>query len=112
MRLTELEPQFLRYEKTPEGHHHVYVDRIEEAQGLKFLCPKCSVLGGDGVRRGHIIICWAPEIPQTVNPKPGRWRLVGTGYGDLSLVAGSSSIQLPPPCSWHGYVTAGEVRPA
>lgn len=40
------------------------------------------------------------RAPPDVDPKPGRWEFHGTGYADLSLVAGSSSILL----------TSGEIR--
>lgn len=107
MRLLELEPQFIRYE-VREGHEYlVKVDSISEAQGIKFRCPKCWK-GKDT----HHVICWNPSIPPDVGPKPGRWTLVGTGIEDLTLVAGSSSIQLLGGCCWHGFIEKGEVRDA
>ena len=61
----------------------------------------------------HGIICWAPHVPQTTNPTPGRWNLNGTGYHDLTLTASSSSVFLrTSPCAAHFNVTAGEIVPS
>ncbi len=110
LRLTDLEPRFLRYECRADGVHHVEVDSIAEAQGLMFLCPKCYVANG-GCVGTHRIICWSRSrgVPDDAKPGPGRWDLVGTGFDDLSLLAGSSSVQLLGGCNWHGFVTGGEV---
>lgn len=105
MKLTELEPQFLE-SKNPVTDH--YVDKIEEAQGIIFLCPKCF-LENKGSKGTHSVICWNPTVPQDRNPKPGRWNLVGTGYDDLSLVNGSSSVALNGGCNAHFYVKNGEI---
>lgn len=107
MRLTDLEPQFLSYGHDEQGREiHRYEDTIEYAQGIMFLCPKCFAEKGANV---HHVICWNPSVPNYVNPKPGRWNLVGTGYRDLSLVAGSSSILLTSGCRWHGFIRDGEA---
>ncbi len=136
MRLLALEPQFLRHEihtdtwqrivgppetwhergepledVTGPRDHHVYVDTLAEAQGVTFLCPKCFLANG-GPKGTHSIVCWAPVVPQTVDPKPGRWELVGTGFADLTLRAGSSSVLLTDAagCRAHFFVTNGEIR--
>jgi len=108
MKLTDLEPVFLRWEKTPDGEYHFEVPTIKEATGIMFLCPKCWKANG-GARGTHVVICWTPAVPPDASPKPGRWNLVGTGFDDLSLVAGSSSIALGAGCQWHGFVRGGEV---
>lgn len=113
MRLTELAPQFLRYEKRADGVFLPYVDRIEEAQGISFLCPVCFAKNGGPVGT-HGVICWSSSrgVPDDATPGPGRWRLEGTGYGDLSLMeepGKSRSVLLMGGCGWHGFVTAGEV---
>lgn len=105
MKLTDLEPRFLRRESDVLFQ---MVDSLAEAQGIRFLCPKCFVTN-NGPCGTHSVICWNPSVPQTTHPVPGRWDFVGTGFHDLSLVAGSSSILLPPPCNWHGFVKDGEV---
>jgi len=105
MRLTELEPRFLKWINDREYRHDA---TRQEADGLMFLCPKCFKANGGPVGT-HVVVCWQPNVPQTTFPVPGRWKLVGTGFGDLSLVAGSSSILLTSGCKWHGFVTNGEV---
>jgi hypothetical protein len=51
-------------------------------------------------------------VPADADPGPGRWEFQGTGLGALTLVAGSSSIQLLGGCNWHGFVRNGEVTDA
>ena len=41
MKLTELNPQFMRYDPRPDGIYLPRVDTIEQAQGIRFLCPVC-----------------------------------------------------------------------
>ena len=108
MKLTELYPQFLAREDDSQSKT---VDTLAEADGIMFLCPKCFVANG-GPMGTHVIICWKPSVPLTVAPAPGRWNMRGTGYGDLSLDAGSSSIQLTGGCRWHGFVKDGKVTDA
>ena len=108
MKLTELAPEFLRYEKTPEGEFYVKVDTLAEATGIKFLCPKCWK-ANNGPVGTHAVICWTPAVPPELNPKPGRWSFTGTGLHDLTLVAGSSSILLTAGCLWHGWIRGGEI---
>lgn len=109
MRLTELEPQFLKRESDRSFRH---VNNIDAADGISFICPKC--FDGNGRKREgvHSVICWDPSVPQTTSPKPGRWRLVGTDYEDLSLVAGSSSVLLNGGCAAHFFVENGLIRMA
>lgn len=130
MKLTDLEPQFLKIKDEKTFEH---VDEISAADGVLFLCPKCFV-HNDGPVGTHSVLCWCPHVPQSVPPVPGRWDFQGTCYGDLSLVAGSSSVLLKgfcvrpgcpgwhgwpegggPPCTdprcagWHGFIQNGEV---
>lgn len=111
MRLTELQPQFLT--TTSDGNLHTYVDTITEAQGVMFLCPKCFAANGGPVGT-HAVICWSSSrgVGPDIDPKPGRWTLEGTGYGDLTLgcePGKSRSVLLTGGCQWHGYITAGEA---
>jgi len=106
MKLTELEPVFIRSVDTMTQEE---VDTLQEADGIRFLCPKC--LEGNKGRVGtHSVVCWRPKVPQDVQPTPGRWELQGTGMQDLTLVAGSSSVQLVGGCCAHFFVQQGEVR--
>jgi hypothetical protein len=113
VRLTELQPQFLRYAKGDDGVSLPYVDRIEDAMGIKFLCPKCFVENKGSVGT-HSVICWSSSrgVPDDARPGPGRWRLVGTGFDDLSLMeepGKSRSVLLLGGCAWHGFVTNGAI---
>lgn len=131
--LGDLNPKFLRYGtrremgtfRQPDGsdvtrmHDQVYlthVDRIEDAQGVQFLCPKCFVANGGAVGT-HRVICWSRSrgVPDDANPAPGRWKLDGTGLHDLTLNGdpGSRSVKLTGDgCQWHGYITNGEATDA
>jgi hypothetical protein len=115
MRLTELEPQFLRYEKRDDGSEfYTYVDTLDEAQGIRFLCPKCFVDNAGSVGT-HGVICWSRSrgVPEEARPKPGRWKLEGTGYNNLTLNADppgtARSVLLTGGCGWHGHVTNGDA---
>ena len=76
-----------------------------------FLCPKCYVANAGAVGT-HSVICWAPQVPQTIDPKPGRWELVGTSLDDLTLRAESSSVLLTTEggCQAHFFVENGVIR--
>ena len=105
MKITELEPQFL---KLIDDKTQGYVHSINEADGIMFLCPACFKNNGGNVGT-HTIICWQPHIPQNIHPNPGRWNFLGSGYEDLELKAGSSSIALTGGCNAHFFVRNGEI---
>lgn len=117
MKLTELEPQFLRHEEREGSAYHVHVDSLAEAQGIWFLCPKCFAANGGPVGT-HGVICWSRSrgAPESAVPGPGRWTLEGTGYHDLTLngdpPGAARSVLLTGGCGWHGHVTKGEVTHA
>jgi hypothetical protein len=109
MKLLELKPSFLKWK---DDSHYEQMDTAVGADGIEFLCPVCFRKNG-GEAGTHMIICWAPNVPQTTTPKPGRWNLVGSGYDDLTLVNGSSSVLVRgepgKPDHWHGFVRNGQV---
>src|SRR5690349_448163 len=109
MRLMELEPKFLK--RVPEGGREVWtvVDSITEADGVQFLCPRCFQTN-NGARGTHSCLCWQPHVPREISPGPGRWNLVGTSLDDLTLTAGSSSIQLNGGCNAHFFIENGAIR--
>ncbi len=107
--LTDLDPSFRKI--TDEKGSHQPVASIAEADGIMFLCPKCYETKGGPIGT-HMVICWRPRVPQTIGPKPGRWEFQGTDLADLTLVAGSSSIQLKGGCNWHGYIRNGRATNA
>lgn len=114
MKLADLEPQFLRYNRRDDGTEFFdFVDAIGEAQGVEFLCPVCFQKNGGAVGT-HAVICWSRSrgVPDDATPGPGRWRLDGTGYADLSLNEdpGSRSVALKGGCSAHFFITNGEIQ--
>lgn len=127
MQLRDLEARFVRRElrECPRGgggaeccivhaeprvhEYHVTVESIAEADGVRFLCPKCFAEHPDGVGV-HSVLCWRPRVPADVDPKPGRWEFEGTGLDDLTLRAGSSSILLIGGCNAHFFIEAGAIR--
>jgi len=91
------------------GGHHM-VSTLQEADGVKFLCPKCYAEIGS--RPGvHSVICWfTGRVSDDVNPAPGRWNPQGTGLQDLTFVGpGACSVLLMGGCGWHGFVTNGDA---
>ena len=104
--LRELEAVFL---KVVDETHMQEVATLSEADGVRFACPKCYADAGRSLVGVHGVLCWAPRVPQSMPPTPGRWNLVGTNIDDLSLVAGSSSIQITSGCMWHGFVQNGHA---
>lgn len=93
------------------------VHSLTDAQGVRFLCPKCYAAHGGAIGT-HSIICWSRSrgIPNDADPGPGRWKMDGTGLDDLTLNAdapsSARSIQLNGGCAWHGYVTQGRATDA
>lgn len=90
------------------------VASLAEAQGVRFLCPKCFATNG-GARGTHSVVCWSRSrgVPEDESPGPGRWKLDGSGLDDLTLNGdapgggGARSVLLNGGCGWHGFVNAG-----
>lgn len=116
MRLLELEPKFIKYQQEGDKIFLPFVERIEDAQGVEFLCPKCFA-ENKGLIGTHAVICWSRSrgVPEDAQPKPGRWTLEGTGLHDLTLNGdaigggGARSVLLLGGCAWHGFINSGEV---
>lgn len=102
----QLEPIFLRMQS--EKLWSIASD-IRTADGVQFHCPKCFYEEGRTLIGVHQVLCWAPHVPQSIRPTPGRWNIVGKGPIDLSLVAASSSVLLLGGCNAHFHVTKGKV---
>ena len=105
VKLTDLDPKFLTIISEKSWQQ---TDSIVGADGISFLCPKCFV-ENEGPKGTHIVICWSPEVSQTIGPVPGRWRMEGSGFRDLTLVARSSSILLLSGCKAHFFIRNGEI---
>lgn len=131
MKLSELQPKFVRVEirqdawqeVLPDGtltdvtgprNFFIHVEKIEDAQGVEFLCPACF-RKNNGEVGTHMTRCWSRSrgVPDNIHPGPGRWTLVGTGLHDLTLNGDppNSARSIQCPC-WHGFITNGEVTDA
>lgn len=116
VKLLDLDPSFLRYEPRGRKIYYREVGTIAEAQGIKFLCPKCFKANRGPVGT-HSVICWSRSrgVPDKAKPGPGRWKLDGSGFHDLTLNGdpGSRSVLLEGAgCGWHGFITNGKVTDA
>lgn len=109
IQLKKLDARFLRISKA-DANVYRRVLKLEGADGLILLCPKCFEAKSGKVGT-HSIICWQPHVPQTMHPKPGRWAFEGSSLDDLTLVAGSSSILLTSGCGAHFWIRNGHAVP-
>jgi hypothetical protein len=111
LRLIDLEPEFVKLDASDDSSFR-RVEDITDADGVWFHCPTCFVANGNTCVGAHMILCWHPRVPAGINPGPGRWELLGSGYHDLTLRAGSSSVYLTGKgCGAHFFITNGEVIP-
>ncbi len=114
MRLTELDPLFVRYEERGGRVYQVPVPTLAEAHGVRFLCPKCWTENKGSVGT-HGVVCWSRSrgVPDHASPSPGRWTLDGTDMDDLTLngdpPGAARSVLLTGGCGWHGFITNGEI---
>ena len=135
MRLSQLEAVFVKFDRRVETRKRVRegagdnwtesdvydftgpvdyqtdVATLAEADGIRFLCPKCYQVNG-GNAGTHPVVCWFEgKVPDDAAPRPGRWKPVGTGIEDLTFVPGakSNSVLLLGGCAWHGFVTNGDA---
>lgn len=106
--LTELLAEFLKLDQDARGWR---VDAtFDDCDGVWLLCPKCYLANGRSAVGTHMVVCWKPHVPQTVDPKPGRWAHAGTSLSDLTLVAGSSSIAIHGGCNAHFWIRGGAAE--
>jgi hypothetical protein len=102
MRLTALEPQFVKQ----EGKGFLHVDSLEQAQGILFLCPFCYQKNGGDIGT-HSVLVWFRN--RGVIDEEHEWIVSGTGYNDLTLQPSIDLTQNTTQPCWHGFVTGGEV---
>lgn len=110
MKLTELEPYFLK--RVDERTNHI-VETLAEADGIGMICPQCFKSKG-GTVGAHHILCWFyGKVPDTIDPKPGRWKAIGTGFSDLSFVEPvpkmATSVLLIGGCNAHFLIQNGQI---
>jgi len=109
-KLKDLEAKFLTTQAPYDRFEET--ESLEKAQGMSFLCPKCFAKNG-GPAGTHSVICWFADrgVPDSLGPKPGRWRPQGTGMDDLTFVGpGAASVLLTTGCCWHGFVKNGSAE--
>lgn len=109
MRLTELEPEFVRWSPTGWSRGHT----IADAQGLLLHCPKHFV-ENKGLVGTHSILVWSRSagVPDDARPGPARWKLLGTGFHDLTLqsdLVGEERHSVDAGDGCHFTLTDGEV---
>ncbi len=126
MRLLDLDAHFLgKYNEVDKSHYQL--DSIENAQGVMFQCPKCSIgkeksqETKDGktrrfVKGAHYVICWfanprnSPRVPDDASPGPGRWYFEGDSLDNLTFTGpGACSVLLTSGCGWHGFIKNGDA---
>lgn len=94
----------------PDTRSWSYVEHLQYAQGLYFICPLCYHNNQADDKGVHSIICWFKDrcVPNDLTPGPGRWVPTGSGITDLTL---SPSINLSGPgCGWHGWIQNGQAK--
>lgn len=109
MTLRELDAVLLRIAGDGTYEH---VERLSQAQGVSFACPKCYVSSGNSLRGVHSVLCWFADrnVPADLPPLPGRWHPMGTTVDDLEFTGpGAFSVKLEGGCGWHGYVKRGRA---
>lgn len=139
MKLSELEPEFYRYDRRmmgvdmcigdpatwrergcPSEHRDELRDvrtpaPFPEAQLLWFICPKCAHEKGTTVGCHYIEVTFADRgvlADQGVTNKKGeyvRWNVSGAGFDNLTI---TPSILIEGGCEWHGFITNGEISTA
>jgi hypothetical protein len=110
MRLRDLEGSLIKRELRDGGDYRVPVEAIRDADGVRFLCPKCFSKNGGPVGT-HLVICWfVGRVPIDLDPKPGRWHPFGHSIEDLTFIGpGNVSVAIQGACCWHGFVRDGEA---
>jgi hypothetical protein len=130
MRLLDPDPHFLWYTvETADSDHGCiqpdgitqwggfdvdsfhYIDRIADADGITFLCPKCFEANGGSIGTHSVQIYFRSgivpsDLGRNREGQTVRWSVTkGTGYDDLVL---SPSILLLGGCGWHGFIGAAD----
>jgi hypothetical protein len=123
--LRELGGQFIRYRQESAEEMFArgvakpafYLERVSalnEADGIRFVCPKSFAAHGGKVGAHSVQVYFAGSpVPANIgvnqNGDTVRWNVSGTSLDDLSL---SPSIQEQDSiCGWHGFVGSSGVPP-
>lgn len=87
-----------------------YVDDLNRADGISFLCPKCFPT--DAQHSVHVYFS-GRNVPDRLGKnrdgKTVRWTIAGgTGLDDLQLTP-SILMQAESGCQWHGFVGSSGI---
>lgn len=105
-RLIDLDPHWIT-EFHAGGHRKDQVQRQADAQGVRFLCPKCFAENGGPVGTHSVLVPFKDRgVPADAMPQMPRWEASGTGFNDLTT---TPSILILGGCGWHGFITNGDV---
>jgi hypothetical protein len=102
MKLTELEPHFLKPSKTPGSFKHT--DDVGCAVGLSLRCPACYwafARGAASKQEVHTLVLW--------KPKEDYWAFVGDSYADLSVKSGRAEVAFRSGCRSQFSIKNGKV---
>lgn len=110
MKLLDLEPEFLQYKPKDGTVYFHKVDKLEEADGILFLCPVCFQKNNGPVGT-HSMICWfTGKVQDDVHPKPGRWTPAGTLETLTFVGPGLTSVEQKGGCNCHFHIDNGEIK--
>lgn len=124
MKLTELEPQFIKYVKGDDGHVYLHhVNTLSDADGIMFLSPIAFVVNKGPVGTYYNMVFFKdkgapPDMGKNKDGQTVRWAATGTGYEDLTLEpsileqGGLIKLENGEVLPWHGWVRNGEVTNA
>lgn len=127
MKLTDLDPTFVRWETRTErrqftdGEREVPVEysirvaTLAEAQGVRFLCPACFAKNGGAVGTHGVEVAFvnrgvaSHQGSQSRAGEPSRWEVSGNDLHDLTLHPSIDSSG-DGGCTFHGFITNGDAR--
>lgn len=114
MRLSILEPQFVKHTLGDNKKIDIHVHTLEESNGIFFLCPVCwNKNNGPVGTHGIVVTFHGRNVPDELGShnkegQPTRWNVSGNSYENLTLTP-SIDISRNLPGEWHGFITNGEV---
>ena len=101
----ELDGQLLALEDDNTFRH---VDTVAEADGIRFLCPKCFQENNGPIGTHSIVIFFSkcPKAQQLMGHS--GWNAAGRDLSDLTFTGpGAASVLLKTGCKYHGFIKNG-----
>ncbi len=106
--LRQLDADLIKLGETVDGGTVLTpVNRLEEADGVMFLCPACYRKNG-GPRGTHTVVCWRRGVDMKHRPGPGRWLFTGETVANLTLEP-SVHLTSDQGCGAHFYIRHGDI---